>query len=75
MGFGRYVQEGSSVTVIGMLHKDNDALMIVQPPQPVSTGCLWKRLLLPVEVDGLVLGVPDFTDPVTNTVPVRHPEQ
>ncbi|KAJ0053153.1 hypothetical protein Pint_00642 [Pistacia integerrima] len=70
-----YVQEGSSVTVIGMLHKDNDALMIVQPPQLISTGCLWKRLLLPVEIDGLVLGVPDLTGPVTNPVPMRHPEQ
>ncbi|OMO64234.1 hypothetical protein CCACVL1_21905 [Corchorus capsularis] len=28
-----YLQEGSTVTVIGMLHKSNDILMIVQPPE------------------------------------------
>ncbi|XVF33107.1 hypothetical protein REPUB_Repub17cG0139900 [Reevesia pubescens] len=53
-----YVQEGSTVTVTGMLHKSNDNLMIVQPPELISTGCLWRRFLLPVDVDGLILGVP-----------------
>ncbi|KAH9731344.1 hypothetical protein KPL70_009944 [Citrus sinensis] len=63
-----YVQEGSSVTVVGMLCKDNDLLMIVQPPQPISTGCLFQRLLFPVDVDGLVLGISDSSGPVTNPV-------
>lgn len=75
MGFGRYVQEGSFVTVIGMLRKDHDALMIVQPPQVISTGCLWQRLLLPVDVDGLILGMPDSTGPVTIPGPIQHPER
>ncbi|GAY45776.1 hypothetical protein CUMW_091960 [Citrus unshiu] len=70
-----YVQEGSSVTVVGMLCKDNDLLMIVQPPQPISTGCLFQRLLFPVDVDGLVLGISDSSGPVTNPGPEQHPQQ
>ncbi|KAL5792173.1 hypothetical protein ACOSP7_000767 [Xanthoceras sorbifolium] len=71
-----YIQEGSSVTVIGMLRKNNDVVTIVQPPQLISTGCLWQRLLLPVEIDGLVLGVSNLTCPVTaNPGPIQHPEQ
>ncbi|KAE8723261.1 Ubiquitin-specific protease family C19-related protein isoform 2 [Hibiscus syriacus] len=50
-----YVQEGNTVTVTGMLRKIDDVLMIVQLPELVSTGCLWRRLLLPVDVDGLIL--------------------
>ncbi|KAK1548975.1 hypothetical protein Q3G72_024320 [Acer saccharum] len=61
-----YIQEGSCVTVIGMLHKNNDVMTIVSPPQLISTGCLWQRLLLPVDIDGLVLGVSNLTCPVIN---------
>ncbi|CAN1794120.1 Uncharacterized membrane protein At1g16860 [Linum perenne] len=54
-----YVQEGSLVSVLGTVHKRNDGLMmIVQPRDVLSTGCLWRKLLLPVEVDGLILAVP-----------------
>lgn len=51
----RYVKEGSFVTVMGMLCKENDVVMIVQPPEPISIGCLWLRCLLPNDVDGLIL--------------------
>ncbi|KAM7275934.1 hypothetical protein ACFE04_017800 [Oxalis oulophora] len=54
-----YVQEGSSVSVFGMLRKINDVLMVVQPPEVISTGCIWKRFLIPVDVDGLILWVPE----------------
>ncbi|KAJ7951360.1 Ubiquitin-specific protease family C19-related protein [Quillaja saponaria] len=60
-----YVQEGSVVTVIGMLHKSNDVLMIIQPPEVISTRCLWHKLLLPVDIDGLVIGVSKMTHPVS----------
>ncbi|KAL7239107.1 hypothetical protein ACSBR2_005078 [Camellia fascicularis] len=53
-----YVKEGSVVSVIGMLHRSNDIVTIVQPPELISTGCLWKKLLLPVDVDGLIVGPP-----------------
>ncbi|KAL3604258.1 hypothetical protein D5086_005117 [Populus alba] len=64
--FGRYVQEGSFVTVIGVLRRNNDISMIVQPQELFSTGCLWQKLLLPVDVDGLILGFPDTAGPNMN---------
>lgn len=73
--FDRYIQEGSSVTVVGVLCKSNDTMTIVQPPELISTGCLWQRLLFPVDIDGLILGIPDMTSPVTNLSSIQHPEQ
>ncbi|XWS35932.1 hypothetical protein CRYUN_Cryun20dG0039000 [Craigia yunnanensis] len=67
-----YVQEGSTVAVTGMLHKSNDSIMIVQPPELISTGCLWRRLLLPVDVDGLILGVPDIDNPTLDLNSIQH---
>ncbi|XP_008233082.1 PREDICTED: uncharacterized membrane protein At1g16860-like [Prunus mume] len=52
-----YVQQGSSVTVFGMLHRNNEMTTIVQPPEVISTGCLWRKLLLSVDIDGLILRV------------------
>lgn len=57
LSFGRYVKEGNSVSVIGMLNRSDDTATIVQPPELISTGCLWRNMLLPVDVDGLILGV------------------
>ncbi|KAF5733279.1 hypothetical protein HS088_TW17G00821 [Tripterygium wilfordii] len=62
-----YVREGSSVSVFGMLRRNDNVLMIVQPPEIISTGCLCHKLLLPSDVDGLILGVPDVAAQVTNT--------
>ncbi|KAF8379945.1 hypothetical protein HHK36_027411 [Tetracentron sinense] len=70
-----YIKEGGIVTVTGVLHRNNEVLMIVQPPELISTGCLWRKLLLPVDVDGLILGVPETTPAVTNTCSVQGPEQ
>ncbi|KAF4384502.1 uncharacterized membrane protein At1g16860 [Cannabis sativa] len=52
-----YVQEGSTVSVVGIVHRNNDVTMIVQPSEVVSTGCLWQKLLLPVDIDGVLLSV------------------
>lgn len=62
------------MTVIGMLHRDNNTVMILQPPELISTGCLWQRLFLPVDVDGLILGVPDQAGPLTSPNPMPCPE-
>ncbi|XP_058189955.1 uncharacterized membrane protein At1g16860-like [Rhododendron vialii] len=51
-----YVKEGNSVSVIGMLNRSDDTATIVQPAELISTGCLWRNMLLPVDVDGLILG-------------------
>ena len=60
------MKEGSSIAVMGMLHKDNDVVMIIQPPELLSTGCLWRKLLLPVDIDGVILGVPEMVGPMAN---------
>ncbi|KAL9397072.1 hypothetical protein Peur_011325 [Populus x canadensis] len=70
-----YVQEGSFVTVIGVLRRNNDISMIVQPQELFSTGCLWQKLLLPVDVDGLILGFPDTAGPNMNPGYTQHLEQ
>ncbi|PSS26256.1 hypothetical protein CEY00_Acc07549 [Actinidia chinensis var. chinensis] len=54
-----YVKEGTYLSVIGMLQRSNDAVTIVQPRELISTGCLWKKLLLPIDIDGLILGTPE----------------
>lgn len=54
-----YIKEGDSVSMIGTLYKgEDDVAMIVQPPELISTGCQWRRLLFPVDFDGLLLGTP-----------------
>ncbi|KAK2965528.1 hypothetical protein RJ640_008878, partial [Escallonia rubra] len=62
-----YIKEGSSVIVIGMLRRNADSTIIVQPPALISTGCLLRKFLLPVDVDGLILGVPKMADTMTNS--------
>ncbi|KAH7519440.1 uncharacterized membrane protein At1g16860 [Ziziphus jujuba] len=69
-----YVQEGSSVTVVGLLRRNNDTPMIVQPPEIISTGCLWQKLLLPVDIDGLILSVSQMAGlPNNNSVQNLEP--
>ncbi|KAM7476558.1 hypothetical protein LguiB_023801 [Lonicera macranthoides] len=58
-----YIKEGSCVSVIGTLRRNGEVAMIVEPPE-LSTGCLWRKLLLPVDIDGLILGVPEIEDTV-----------
>ncbi|KAH6814893.1 hypothetical protein C2S51_023911 [Perilla frutescens var. frutescens] len=54
-----YIKEGSSVSVVGILQKVNDILMIAQPHEMLSTGCRWPKLLLPMDVEGLIIGFPE----------------
>ena len=66
VSFSRYIKEGSCVSVIGMLRRNGEVAMIVEPPE-LSTGCLWRKLLLPVDVDGMILGVPEIEDTVNHS--------
>ncbi|KAK9910115.1 hypothetical protein M0R45_034090 [Rubus argutus] len=70
-----YVQDGSIVTVFGMLHRTNEMTMIVQPPEVISTGCLWRKLLLPVDINGLVLRVSQMAGQSVNPNSIQHPER
>lgn len=55
LDINRYIKEGSSLTVMGMLSRKNGVLTIIPPPEPVTTGCMLRKFLLPIDVDGLVL--------------------
>ncbi|XP_020579439.1 uncharacterized membrane protein At1g16860-like [Phalaenopsis equestris] len=50
-----FIREGTSLSVVGMLSKKNGIFMIVPPPEAISTCCLFQKLLLPVDIDGLIL--------------------
>ncbi|KAL2932247.1 hypothetical protein RDABS01_037657 [Bienertia sinuspersici] len=54
-----YVKEGSTVSVMGVVRRHENILMIVPPTEPLSTGCQWLRCLLPMYVEGLVLHCED----------------
>ncbi|XP_076947703.1 putative membrane protein At1g16860 [Bidens hawaiensis] len=50
-----YIKEGSTVSVMGVVQRLNNVLMIVPPSEPVPTECQWARCLLPSSLEGIVL--------------------
>ncbi|KNA25592.1 hypothetical protein SOVF_005190 [Spinacia oleracea] len=54
-----YVKEGSTVSVMGIVRRHENILMIVPPTEAISTGCQWLRCLLPMYIEGLVLHCED----------------
>ncbi|XP_051128591.1 uncharacterized membrane protein At1g16860 [Andrographis paniculata] len=50
-----YIKEGTTVSVMGMVQRHDNVLMIVPPSQPISTGCRWPCCLLPTYIEGVVL--------------------
>ncbi|WOG86183.1 hypothetical protein DCAR_0205384 [Daucus carota subsp. sativus] len=50
-----YIKEGSTVSVMGVVRRHDNVLMIVPPAEPTSTGCQWTHCLLPTCIEGLVL--------------------
>ncbi|XP_076881570.1 putative membrane protein At1g16860 [Bidens hawaiensis] len=50
-----YIKEGSTVSVMGVVRRHDNVLMIVPPTDPISTGCQWTCGLFPTYVEGLVL--------------------
>ncbi|PWA40963.1 hypothetical protein CTI12_AA556640 [Artemisia annua] len=57
-----YIKEGSSVSVLGVVQRNDNVLMIVPPPEPVPTGCLWTRCMLPASLEGIVLRCDDSSN-------------
>ncbi|XP_006352378.1 uncharacterized membrane protein At1g16860 [Solanum tuberosum] len=57
-----YIKEGSTVSVMGVVMLQENVLMIVPPPEPISIGCQWLRCLLPTYVEGLILTCDDIQD-------------
>ncbi|KAG1364151.1 putative membrane protein [Cocos nucifera] len=54
-----YIKEGSTVSVMGVVQRNENVLMIVPPSEPFSTGCQWARCILPASVEGIVLRCED----------------
>ncbi|XP_076941148.1 putative membrane protein At1g16860 [Bidens hawaiensis] len=63
-----YIKEGSSVSVMGVVQRNDNVLMIVPPPEPVPTGCQWATCMLPASLDGIVLRCYDSSNP--DVIPV-----
>uniref|UniRef100_A0A0D9W7Q3 Uncharacterized protein n=1 Tax=Leersia perrieri TaxID=77586 RepID=A0A0D9W7Q3_9ORYZ len=54
-----YISEGMRLSVIGILSKKDGDIMILPPPEPISTGCVLLSFLLPTYFDGIVLRLVD----------------
>ncbi|XP_038882720.1 uncharacterized membrane protein At1g16860 [Benincasa hispida] len=54
-----YIKEGSTVSVMGVVRRQDNVLMVVPSTEPVSTGCQWARCLLPTYVEGLIITCDD----------------
>ncbi|KAJ3679458.1 hypothetical protein LUZ60_017469 [Juncus effusus] len=63
-----FIKEGSTVSVMGVVQRNDNILMIVPPSAPVSTGCDWCRLLLPASLDAIVLSCQDASE--SDVIPV-----
>ncbi|XP_071707215.1 uncharacterized membrane protein At1g16860-like [Rutidosis leptorrhynchoides] len=63
-----YIKEGSTVSVMGVVRRHDNLLMIVPPTEPMSTGCNWSCCLLPTYVEGLVLTCDE--NPNAEVIPV-----
>ena len=55
----RYIKEGSTVSVMGVVQRNDNVLMIVPPSEPLSAGCQWSKCMLPVSLEGIVLRCED----------------
>ncbi|KAL3625136.1 hypothetical protein CASFOL_030590 [Castilleja foliolosa] len=54
-----YIKEGSTVSVMGVVQRNENVLMIVPPAEPLSTGCQWSKCILPASLEGIVLRCED----------------
>ena len=55
----RYIKEGSTVSVMGVVQRNDNVLMIVPPPEPLTTGCQWAKCIFPASLEGIVLRCED----------------
>ncbi|RWR82651.1 hypothetical protein CKAN_01137900 [Cinnamomum micranthum f. kanehirae] len=57
-----YIKEGSTVSVMGVVRRNDNVLMIVPPAEPFSTGCQWAKCIFPMSLDGIVLRCEDTSN-------------
>lgn len=54
-----YIKEGSTVSVMGVVQRNDNVLMIMPPPEPLATGCQWAKCIFPANLEGIVLRCED----------------
>ncbi|PON53167.1 Ubiquitin-specific protease family C19-related protein, partial [Parasponia andersonii] len=54
-----YIKEGSTVSVLGVVQRNDNVLMIVPPLEPLSTGCQYMQCIFPSSLEGIVLRCED----------------
>ncbi|KAI3463163.1 hypothetical protein Pfo_019826 [Paulownia fortunei] len=54
-----YIKEGSTVSIMGVVQRNENVLMIVPPPEPFATGCQWTKCIFPASLEGIVLRFED----------------
>ncbi|XP_051133733.1 uncharacterized membrane protein At1g16860-like [Andrographis paniculata] len=63
-----WIREGMAVSVMGMVRRQDNVVMIVPPTEAVSTGCQWACCLVPAYVEqGLIVVCEDLP---LNAIPV-----
>ncbi|KAJ7962675.1 Ubiquitin-specific protease family C19 protein [Quillaja saponaria] len=54
-----YIKEGSTASVMGVVQRNDNVLMIVPPPEALKTGCQWAKCIFPASLEGIVLRCED----------------
>lgn len=54
-----FIKEGSTVSVMGVVQRNDNVLMIVPPPEPLATGWQWTKCIFPASLEGIVLRCED----------------
>lgn len=57
--FYRYIKEGSTVSVMGVIQRNDNVLMIVPTSEPITTGFQWAKCIFPGTLEGIVLRCED----------------
>ncbi|XP_013585548.1 PREDICTED: uncharacterized membrane protein At1g16860-like [Brassica oleracea var. oleracea] len=63
-----YIKEGSTVSVIGVVQRNDNVLMIVPPSEPLAAGWQWRRCTFPTTLEGVVLRCEDSSN--VDAIPV-----
>ncbi|KAJ9164499.1 hypothetical protein P3X46_024069 [Hevea brasiliensis] len=63
-----YIKEGSTVSVMGIVERNENVLMIVPPPESLATGWQWPKCIFPASLDGIVLRCEDTSN--VDVIPV-----
>ncbi|CAE5957698.1 unnamed protein product [Arabidopsis arenosa] len=63
-----YIKEGSTVSVIGVVQRNDNVLMIVPSSEPLAAGWQWRRCTFPTSLEGIVLRCEDSSN--VDAIPV-----